>query len=208
MNDPRRGILSVSPKGDLLSLCGESRQRRIQGGKPFAKGFSPLKIPLFGRPKGACGPLWKPWGSVAQRRVRSRGSWSVRSRLHHAAVAVAGTSLLQKRGEIIKRGQAALSPLNRVFLLPLLSARAERNGAPAGRSRCRSSETSAPRRGRGLLRKNRFTEWVSSVKRCYFVSNYSIALSLRAILDFLFAALFLWIRFLPAALSTALTATL
>ena len=56
---------SVSPDGDLLSLCGESRQRRIQGGKPFAKGFSPLKIPLFGRPKGACGPLWKPRGSAA-----------------------------------------------------------------------------------------------------------------------------------------------
>ena len=48
---------------------------------------------------------------------------------------------------------------------------------------------------------------VSSVRGATDVVH-SIAFSFAAILLFLFAALFLWIRFLPAALSMALTATL
>ena len=83
---------------------GESRQRRIQGGKPFAKGFSPLKIPLFGRPKGACGPLWKPQGcggtqpQAAHAVAAAEGFDDRRTRHYNCAPAHVGTPLLREMG--------------------------------------------------------------------------------------------------------------
>ena len=158
------------------------------------------------------------------------------SRIAHRRTSAPLTRL--RRGDC-QGGHIGVSPLDVLFLLPLLSARAERNGAPAGRQARLCNKAQTVRRGHGVKqketaygkavppqgalaaaaakpspsggqggqkRKNRLAGWV---RQSGVISrNYSIALSLRAILDFLFAALFLWIRFFPAALSTALTATL
>ena len=132
----KRAVSFLFPSGGAAFLDAQKSggKRRVQGGKPFAKGFSPLKIPLFGRPKGACGPLWKPWGCrcppprtpVAARKCTDNGCTM---QLQCAPTHV-GTSRLLETGEIIKRGHNSVSPLNCTFLLPLLFGHSKRNGVP------------------------------------------------------------------------------
>ena len=64
-----------------------------------------------------------------------------------------GTASPHEMGEIIKRGHNGVSPLNRVFLLPFLSARAERNGAPAGKQARSCNKAQTVRRGHGVRQK-------------------------------------------------------
>ena len=101
---------------DLLSQHGESRQRHDKGEPVFNDGF-PFAIPSCAT-KGACGP---PLDSPGERRSRPKAAYEVAAvgdgDIHstkHFRHTV-GTGSLLETGEIIKRGQAALSPLNCVL---------------------------------------------------------------------------------------------
>ena len=91
-------------------------KRGAKGESVFNDGF-PFAIPSCAT-KGACGP---PLDSPGERRSRPKAAYEVAAvgdgDIHstkHFRHTV-GTGSLLETGEIIKRGQAALSPLNRAF---------------------------------------------------------------------------------------------
>ena len=118
---------------DILSQRGERMQRHAKGEPVFNDGF-PFAIPSCAT-KGACGP---PLDSPGERRSRPKAAYEhykflsalpIRTCAYTVVAAVGdgdihspkhfrhtvGTGSLLETGEIIKRGQVALSPLNRAF---------------------------------------------------------------------------------------------